>query len=200
MIKQNIGFFDACSREMDESGTKLVFRSRVVPIGEKLNKLYDIASTRNIPILFTTCCAGRMPEKNVMPDVLFIPMDTNNNEWVKNVKNYHQFYIQKNPDSEREPQLSYICEYHDAFKHNSNAIRLIEMLDISHWIAFGNGFDFCVTTGIRTLVKMKKKVTLITDVLIRATDGTDENYNNLMEEFHNLGVYTTTLEELLKSL
>ncbi|MFA5032082.1 MAG: hypothetical protein WC614_03580 [bacterium] len=209
MIKQNIGFFESCSREVDDTGTKLIFRPRVELLAEKFNKLYDVASKANIPFLFTICCGVRMLEKNILSDILFIPMCPKDDKWTKYVKDYRQFYIQKNATNGLKEKDLKKNDYFDTFKHNSNAVKLVKMLNVSEWIVFGNSLgissNFCVNNSILSLIRMGQKVTLLTDVLIRSAKGydntgTEKNYSDLMNEFKELGVSMTTLEEFLKSL
>ncbi|MFA5032084.1 MAG: hypothetical protein WC614_03590 [bacterium] len=200
MIKHSIGFFESDCRQMNVSGTKMIFRSRTKIIGKKVKKLYNIASEMNIPYVITFCCGVKMFEKNMLPDILFIPIDQKDDEWTKYVKDYRQFFIQKLSWPKTDPQGKR-CDYFNAFKYNGNAVKLIKMLDVSEWIVFGNSFEFCVNTAIQSLITAGQKVTLLTDTLIRGTkgfgdSGTDEKYNSLINEFRSLGVSMKTLDEL----
>ena len=204
------GFFDVDSRELNTARTGFQFRERVLPLADRLNRLYAVSEDRNYPLVFTTCCSGRMLQPDSLREVLVVPLDPAQKEWQERLRAYHLFCVQKKTFS--EPKQNFGCRAFDMFKHNGNAARLVQTLGVEEWIVFGNGFDFCIDSAIAGLVAAGQKVCLLTDVYARGAkgypvstpqgeieSGGPENEVYLLGKFRQLGVRTATLDEFLAS-
>jgi len=144
-MTHRFSFFDVDSRELDESARTLGYRPRVLPIVPKLERLYSLADTKGWPLVFTTCCSGRMLSPKNLPDVLFIPLDASDTSWCAAVGKHRRFYLAKRTCG--DPKLNYDARTFDMFQHNANARRLLQSLDVETWVVFGNGFDLCVNAA-----------------------------------------------------
>lgn len=193
-------FFDVDCRDLDPTGARLQFRPRVIePLSEKLNALYKESTSMNIPLVFTTCCSGKMLQAGQMSGVLYIPCDAQKTEWQSHVKSHRLFYLQKHACG--EPKANFACQAYDVFKYNHNAVSLVRMLQVDQWIVFGNGFDLCVNSTVRGLLNAGQRVHLLTDVLVPSARGygdcgTEENRLRILHELGELGVTMGSVEEI----
>ena len=94
-MSHRLGFFDVDCLELNEAGDGLGFRPRVEPLADRLRRLYDCAENHGFPLVFTTCCSGRMPAPDDLPDVLFVPLDGAEREWERQVNGHRVFHLQK---------------------------------------------------------------------------------------------------------
>jgi hypothetical protein len=60
-VKHRFGLFDVDCQELNDAGDGLSLRPRVEPLSAVLQELYSCAETHGFPVIFTTCCSGRMP-------------------------------------------------------------------------------------------------------------------------------------------
>jgi nicotinamidase-related amidase len=184
---------------LNEAGDGLQFRGRVQPLVERLDRLYALAEKRNVPLVFTTCCSGRMLDPDSLPEVLYVPLDAAEREWEERLRAHRLFYLAKN-------------KQYDMFRHNGNAVRLVQALGVREWVIFGNGFDMCIDCDIRALLAAGQKVCLLSDVYARSAPGyfvptprgrfetaTPQNEARLLAEFGQLGVRIVTLEQFIES-
>jgi nicotinamidase-related amidase len=201
-MKANIGFFDVDCCEANEDFTRLQFRPRVEPVAAKIRRLHALAGDRDIAMIFTTCCSGRMLQAGTLPDILYVPCDPCNDGWRDRVSDHRLFFLQKftcNIPGENFRQQAF-----DAFRHNGNASTLLDLLGIKRWVVFGNGFDLCVRSASLGILKSGRAVHLLTDVTVPSDRGygqcgTEENHQQVIAELVRLGATTGTLEELLAS-
>lgn len=199
------GFFDVDCRELDTAGTGLGFRPRVEPLAATLNRLYAFIHERGTPLLFTTCCSGRPLVPGAPPDVLFVPRAAESREWLAHVGEHRRFYLEKRHCG--NPQANYCEQAFDVFRHNANVVSLLKRLNVPRWVVFGNGFDFCVHSTARGLLRHGFQVHLLTDVMIAAArgygeygeSGTEANRRRILDELAAQGATLGTLQELLES-
>jgi hypothetical protein len=198
--KVQFGLFDVDCRELNEAGNGLQFRERVAPLSDRLNRLYAFSDERRLPLVFTTCCSGRMLAPDSFPDVLHVPIDAAQRQWEQRLAPHRRFYLEKSKE-------------YDMFAYNGNAVRLVQALGVGEWVIFGNGFDLCINGDIRALLAADQRVCLLSDVYARAAPGyyvstpqgrfetaTPETEARLLAEFRDLGVRITTLEQFLASV
>jgi nicotinamidase-related amidase len=206
------GFFDVDSRELNKAGNALGFRPRVEPLVDRLKRLYALAEQRSAPLVFTTCCSGRVLGPDSLAEVLFVPLDAAQREWAERLGEHRLFCVQKKtytPDT----QLNFSCRAYDMFQDNGNAARLVQALNVGEWIVFGNGFDLCINSAVHGLLAAGQKVCLLSDVWVTASRGyyvstprgqmecgTPQNQARILAEFRQLGVRMATLEEFLASV
>jgi nicotinamidase-related amidase len=194
------GLFDVDCRELNRSGDGLDFRPRVAPLVDRLKQLYAAAERRRAPLVFTTCCSGRKLRLDSVPGVVFVPLDAAQRQWEAQVPAQRLFHLEKDGS-------------YEMFKHNGNAVRLVQSLNVGEWIIFGNGFDLCIDSDVRALLAAGQKVCLLSDVYARSAGGyfvptsrgrfetaTAENEARILAEFRRLGVRSATLAEFLASI
>jgi nicotinamidase-related amidase len=205
------GLFDVDSRELNAAGNALGFRPRVEPLRDRLDRLYALAEERGTPLVFTTCCSGRMLRPDSLPEVLVVPLGADQRQWETRMHAYRLFCLQKK--AYKEAGANFSCRAYDMFRDNGNAARLMQTLDVNEWIVFGNGFDLCIYSGVRGLLAAGQRVCLLSDVYAsgargyyvptprgRFETGTPENHARILAEFRQLGVRTATLEQFLASV
>lgn len=196
----NIGFFDIDSRELSKNGKKLVFQDRIKPIAGKLNNLYDLCEKSGSPLIFTTCCSGRFLKKDSFGDILYIPVDRNEKNWKKKIKDYRLFYLEKKQYGNPRINLER-CAY-DFFRYNGNALELFKKTQIKNWVLFGNGFDICVYTACRRLLERGFKLIILADATVPAWGhgkiGTEENKKKILAELKKVGAMIVTTKSFLK--
>jgi hypothetical protein len=208
--KHRFGLFDVDSRELNTAGTGLMFRPRVVPLTEQLNRLYALGDDRRLPLVFTTCCSGRMLGPRSVPEVLLVPLDGAERKWEEQLPNHRLFCMQKK--TYNQPGANFTCRAFDMFKDNGNAARLVQSLNVAEWIVFGNGFDFCISSAVYGLLAAGQKVCLLSDVYVQGArgyyvetsegqceSGTAENRARILADFDQIGVRSLTLDQFLAS-
>ena len=205
------GFFDVDSRELNEAGTGLKFRPRVEPLADRLNRMYAVAQKNDVPLVFTTCCSGRMLRPESLPEVLFVPLDPAQRQWEERLDSHRLICMEKKTYHDAKDNFG--CRAYDMFQGNGNAARLVQALDVNEWVVFGNGFDLCIYSAVHGLLAAGQKVCLLSDVFARGARGyyvptaggqvecgTPENLARILAEFKQLGVRTATQEQFLASL
>ncbi|HOX39789.1 MAG TPA: hypothetical protein PL033_17540 [Candidatus Brocadiia bacterium] len=201
-MNNRLGFFDVDCLELNADGIGLDFRPRVAPILSAVKTLHDLAEKSGSPLVFTTCCSGRMLGDEELPDILKVPLDVADAEWRTRVKGYRIFYLQKK--SYGDPKKNYTCRAYDMFQDNGNAVLLFEMLGEREWVVFGNGFDLCVDSAANGLLKAGYRVRILTDVKIRSAkgyddSGTDERYRRMLDDLGAMGAKLSSLDEFIES-
>ncbi len=193
--------FDVDSLELSEDGKSLDFRPRVKPIKAKLQELYSFGRHNGMPLLFSTCCSGRMIQKGT-DDILYIPLEGGEEEWLDAVTDYRMIYVAKKTFGVPEIN-SEKCAY-SSFAYNKNLTKVIKELNVDNWIVFGNGFDACTNSTLRGLIEIGENVTLLEDVIVRGsfkylTRNPEEHKQILLEELKALGVNIISSETFYNS-
>ncbi len=199
-MKRRFGFFDVDCRELADAGDGLQFRPRVKPLAGALESLYALARRLEAPLVFTTCCSGRMLAAESLDDVLLVPLDAGDRQWRQRLDGAELICLAKK--TYNDPPKNYSCRAFDMFADNANATALVQALDVAEWIVFGNGFDLCVNAAVRGLLAAGQKVCVVTDVTIASAKGygrcgTDENRRDILADFAAAGVRLCTLNELI---
>ncbi len=202
-MKHRYGLFDVDCQELNDSCNGLSLRPRVEPLSEALRELSACAEEYGFPVVFTTCCSGRMPGTDDLRNTLYVPLDPASREWEDRLDDYRIFYLQKNAYG--DPKINSERRAFDMFQDNGNAERLVRTLEVDQWLAFGNAFDGCVNCAARGLLAAGQKVCLLPDVGVLGAkgygpSGTEENLRNVIRELCQLGAQTSTLQQFLASL
>jgi nicotinamidase-related amidase len=199
-IKKKFGFFDIDSRELGKDGKKLIFQDRTEPIADKLNSLYKLCDKKNFPFVFTTCCSGKFLKRDSFGDILYIPADPSDQAWKKSFGNYRRFYLEKKQYG--NPRINSERCAHDFFRYNGNAFELFEKTGIQDWVVFGNGFDICVYTACRRLLKRGFKLIVLADAVAPAYGpgkiGTEENKKKILAELKKTGARIATTKSFFR--
>jgi nicotinamidase-related amidase len=201
-MKEKIGFFDTCSRELGEENF-LDFRPRIRPIGDKLNKLYKYIKDNNHILIFTTCCGGNLLKQDSRDDTLFVPVCEMNSMWKEKLSEFNQIYLEKIGDN--SPELKALGKNHEVFNENGNSSELLKLLGIKKWVVFGNSIDFCIDHTVKSLLKSGYDVIFLFDVMVSGAtghgiSGTEENKRRLFEEWCTLGAKRQSLDEFLEKI
>lgn len=201
-MTHRFGLFDVDCQELNEACNGLSLRPRAEPLAEALGKLYACAEQQGFPVVFTTCCSGRMPGPSDLADVLYVPLDPASRDWENRVDDYRVFYLQKNAYG--DPKINSRLRAYDMFQDNGNIERLVNRLKVDRWLVVGNAFDMCAACAARGLLAAGEKVCLLPDVGVLGAkgygpSGTEENLRNVIAELCQLGAETSTLETFLTS-
>ncbi len=189
------GFFDVDCLELNERGNGLGYRPRVSPIVPRLEKLYALAKSKGYPLVFTTCCSGQMLDDDSLEDVLVVPLETENEEWLSNLNQYEIFNMRKKAYG--DPKLNASCRAFDMFQDNGNAVQLLKALDVDTWVLFGNGFDLCVGSAVKGILKAGLPLLLIEDLRISSAGGTPESECATLAAMKEMGANFIYYEEFL---
>ena len=195
-MTHRFGLFDVDTREMDESGQGLAYRPRVRPIVPQLERLYALAEAKSYPVVFTTCCSGRMPTPQALPDTLFIPLDGSDTSWCGRLRSHRQFYLAKL--SHGNPRLNLACRAYDMFRHNGNASRLARELAVQTWVVFGNAFDLCVASAAAGLLRARLALIVLEDVRVSSAQGDPQSEAATLRTLRDQGARVLTLETFVR--
>ena len=202
-MNRRLAFFDVDSRELNPSGDALSFRPRIEPLADRLQRLYAFAGMHGAPLVFTTCCSGRMLKPDSLSGILFVPLDPESKDWLGGVGSHRMFYVEKNAHG--NASKNYVCRAFDVFATNGNAARLARSLSPDEWVVFGNGFDLCVSGVVHGLLDAGQRVCLLADVTCPSApgygpdgkSGTEENRRRILAELTALGVRVSSIEDVL---
>jgi len=172
-MARRFGLFDVDSRELDQSGCGLAYRPRVRPIVPLLERLYALAEAKGYPLLFTTCCSGRMLPPRGLPGTLVIPLDAAETSWRAALGGYRRFYLAKR--ARGDPAANLAARAFDTFEHNANARLLLRELDVATWVVFGNAFDLCVASVARGILNAGLPLIVLKDVRVSASGATPQS-------------------------
>lgn len=196
MLNKKIGLLDVDSREVGQDGYGLVFRERVLPIADKLNRFYDFAYQYDLPLVFTTCCSGNFLKKDSSDYISYVPIDKADDSWIENIKNYRCFYIQKRQHG--NPRIN--CENcaYDFFKYNANALKLFQSLGVKEWVVLGNGFDSCGRIACEHLLKNGFVPIIIEDAVVSDNGGNSESRKAIIDKLKEEGARVMIADEFFK--
>ena len=202
MKKPRYALFDADCLECSELG-EIILRPRVRPFRENLRQLYEASAAHELPLVFTTCCSGRMLRPEQRPDVLFVPLDSRKQEWKAGIPFKRLIYLEKKAYG--QPSLNFACRAFDMFSDNGNAGHLVKSLQVDEWIVFGNGLDLCVSSAVDGLLLHGQKVRFLPDCMCSGAKGygnlgTEENRQAAFSRWREGGASESRLESFLNSL
>lgn len=198
-MNTHIGFFDSDCLTFDpekkhkpSSLNNFSYRERIAPHSDKIDEIYEYAEKNNYYMIFTQCCGANPTPYENDNGILVIPRDTENKDWISQVKHHRIFNIEKIYES-RTPLESFNCRHFDTFQHNTNADILLRMLDVERWVVFGHGLDLCVDTSIKGIINNGYKATLLTDVTKPSAVGygpfgTEESGKTILNYLSKMGV------------
>jgi len=195
-MAHRFGFFDADCRELDASGTGLAYRPRVWPIVPQLERLYGLAEARKYPLVFTTCCSGRMLSPMGLAGTRYVPLDAADTSWRAASGEFRQFYLAKHTCG--QPQANFACRAFDMFQYNANASLLLRELAVETWVVFGNGFDLCVGSAARGILQSGLKLILLEDVRISSAGATPQSEEATLGALRRQGARLMTLQSFLE--
>ncbi len=190
------GLFDVDCRELDQAGAGFCCRPRVEPIAARVAQLYAAAGRSGAPLVFTTCCSGKMPQAADLTDALYVPLSKEDDGWRSRVGAYKRFYLAKNAYG--DPKVNAARRAFDMFQDNENAVPLLTAIDADKWVVFGNGFDLCVGSAVRGILAAGLPVEVIADVRISSAGGTPESERQTIDEMKSLGARIITLDAFLR--
>ncbi|MCK9183024.1 MAG: hypothetical protein M0P13_09125 [Fibrobacteraceae bacterium] len=208
IMDKSLAFFDVDSLEYfaQQSDRRSVlphlsFRERVSPLAPVLNGLYAYAISCGHPLVFSTCCSGRAPAENEVPEILHIPALDAGVCWKEKSRDYSFFLMEKFLDI--PPELPFMEKMRAKFMKNQNFRRFAQAMNVEEWVTFGNGAAFCVYSALQSLLNAGQKVILLSDVLVDSHSGhTPEETTALREQMFEAsakqGVEVCTLEEFCK--
>jgi nicotinamidase-related amidase len=185
------GLFDVDSWELNEIGDGLSARPRVAPIVPKLKHLHAWATAYDYPVVFTTCCSGRMISPDGLPDILHVPLTPP----LPALEGYRQFYLAKKAYG--DPKINFAQCAFDMFRDNDNAAHLLRALNVETWVVFGNGFDLCVNSAARGILNASLPVILLEDVRVSSANGTPASEQETLRQLRSLGARVMTLEQFM---
>ncbi|HSQ41436.1 MAG TPA: hypothetical protein VLM37_04065 [Fibrobacteraceae bacterium] len=175
-LDHSLAFFDIDSLEYAPNAgayasaiPNLAFRPRMMPLAEQLNSLYDFARVHFHPIVFSACCAGRMPTKEEMPGILHVPVWDSGACWKQKSRGYAMFWVEK--AETKSTHTNFRRNMLDKFRCNENLIRFSQALGIARWVVFGNGAAFCVSSALQCLFRAGQKITILSDLLVDSASG-----------------------------
>jgi nicotinamidase-related amidase len=195
-MARRFGLFDADCRELDASGSGLAYRPRVRPIVPQLELLYDLAEAKRYPLVFTTCCSGRMLTPLGLPDTGYVPLNATETSWRAELHRFREFYLAKHTCG--EPKANFACRAFDMFQYNANACWLLRELDVETWVVFGNGFDLCVGSAARGILRAGLKLILLEDVRIASANATPQSEQETFDTMRDQGAQLMTLQSFLE--
>ncbi len=195
-MENKFAFFDVDCYERCDTG--FTFRSRVKPIGSRVEKLHALAEERGVRLVFTTCCDGRMLRPGEDDEILFVPVEAENTDWLDKVNESRIIYLHKLAWGAPKEDIKHVAW--DMFLHNRNATRLIKELGIPQWCVFGNGMDLCVSSAAKGILKAGFDVTLISDVMISSAGGNAESMEKTIAGLCEMGAGRMTIDEFFKEI
>lgn len=207
-MNTSFGFFDSDCLTFDpekkhkQSYMKnFSYRERISPHAKKIDKIYEYAEKNNIVVIFTQCCGANPTPTRNDNEILVVPRNSNDKDWISKVKHHRIFNIEKIYES-KTPLESFNCRHFDTFQHNSNADILLRILDIDRWVVFGHGLDLCVDTSVKGIINNGYNVTLLTDILKPSATGygpfgTEESGDIILKYLSKIGVVMNTLDNFL---
>ncbi|MCG3179355.1 MAG: hypothetical protein BIFFINMI_01689 [Phycisphaerae bacterium] len=203
MTHHPLAVFDVDCLQLNESGNGLELRRPDALPAPSVRRAHAWIGLHDVPLVFTTCCSGRMLPPDGLPGVLFVPLDGADRSWESLLGDHRRFYIQKKAYG--DPKLNYACQAFDMFASNANAARLVRALGVEQWVVFGNAFDLCVNAAARGLLALGQRVRVLEGMCTPAATGygpcgTSENRARIVAELAAMGAEMATLDDLLATV
>lgn len=168
MRRAKFGIFDVDTRQVKNTGG-WTYVARTLPFRDQIERLVNLATKNDVPLVVTTCVRGNMLPKEEFEerfdDTLFIPMNSDDTEWKSRCDSYNVFYVEKKfrrvdfPNDNPFPP-------HEIFLNSSNAGELIQKLGIDEWIVIGNAMETCGDMVIVKLLEHCSKVHYVPELMI----------------------------------
>jgi hypothetical protein len=197
-METKYAFFNVDCHERAKDGPGFICRPRVKPIGKKVDQLHEFAKERDVRIVFTTCCDGLMLKPDEADDILFVPVEAEDQSWIENLNSRRIIYLHKLAWGTPKEDIKHVAW--DMFLHNRNATRLIQKLNIPQWIVFGNGMDLCVSSAAKGILRAGYDVTLIEDVMISSANGTPESMEKTIADLCSMGATRKSIDEFFAEM
>lgn len=193
--------FRSCDNIRESKLSQLSFRERVMPLSPILNDIYAYVLNNNHPFIFSTCCSGRAPSVDDIPNVLHIPAQDYKTAWKNYVDSYSFFLIEK--PITNHTQNDFVNDLYWKFEQNNNFLPFIEAIDAHEWVVFGNCSVFNLYPAISCLLEARQNVTILSDVLIDsdtgyATESRAFIKNVMLEDCASRGATVYTLKTFCK--
>ncbi len=192
------GFFEVCCREKALKGVGASFTERSEPFSDRLTHLQNLAQKGGCPFVFTICCAERFVTKDNPDNVLVVPRDPSDRDWMTKTASHCVFNIEKKPD-DGDIEKGDAERIWDMFLHNANAARLIEKLNVDRWVVYGVGIDLCVSSAVKGLLKAGVNVTILIDVLTSNEGGDEESMKRMLDQLSEMGAAAMTYAEFVRN-
>lgn len=179
VMPPRIAFFDVDTQQPAADMRGLVFRPRVQPFADNLERLLATAKDRNIIVVSTACVNAGPIERALSPDVLFIGIDDDPSCWENKIHSYRCFFVQKR--SHGGPAINIRTRAFDPFVANPNADRLIRALDVERWVVFGDSAGYCFRSTVEGLLRRGCCVTALSDTVGVGVDSVEVRDSVLLE-------------------
>lgn len=198
-MNKTVAFFNACTcvGYGSERGPQL--RDRAIPIAEQLARLFHFAWERDIAVVSTRCLQGGQapPVGPVVPRTLVVvPAEDTSRAWEVQLPACSEILLERKPVVSLEDVVyTRVCDLSD---DNLSANELIRSLDIDQWAVFGVSTQGCVASAARGLMRLRKRVTVLSDAILPSGgEWTTMPPSEVLEELRQEGAVIETTEEFL---
>ena len=196
----NPGFFDVDCRQMTD-GNQWDYVPRMFPVKDKLDRLFAFIEENRYKLASMCCVWANMPQPGSREDMLFIPLDPEDSGWQDVYEQYRMYYLEKKPRCATDP-IDHANGPHQIFLHNRNAIQLLNSLDVSEWVVFGNALDICGDLTVEKLLKLGHRVVFLSDVMVLGAGERSETPEAIRDRtyacWREKGAIQLTLDQLLQ--
>lgn len=178
MIDNRIAYFDVCTREPSPSGDGLTLRRRVNRIQDQLTRILRFAEANRQRVVSTPCLHAS-PIESVLPKTAcFVTYEAETDSLKSDVEQAREIFLEKRGCGSAEDNMR--CRAFDVFHANPNAARVIQWIDVPHWIVFGTSMEYCVQSAAESLLKkFGRTVTVLQDAVVNGPGGDDAKRESL---------------------
>jgi len=193
-MKSVFGLFNVDTQQPSDSHRCLVFRPRVEPIAEVLQRLLDFAAATDTPIVHTACVNAGPVEQVISDNTLFIPIDDDETRWGSRLARYKAVYLQK--VSCGSPEENVRTRAYDIFHANPNTVGVLARMGITRWGVFGDSVRFCLQSTVRGLLSLGYDVTALADAIGPGIDS-EAVKTDILRQLARDGARVETVAEFL---
>lgn len=195
-LKPQLAFFDVDTREPSVDGKRLVFRARVDPIRENLERLLAFQNDGG-RLIVSSACLNAAPIKNALADtVRYVGIDEADIDWSRELSRRSEFFLEKRslgcPEANRNQGAF------DPFRWNPNGTRIVRAAGAKVWCVFGVSLEYCLRSTALGLLNSGQKVVVPRDAVIPRPDD-EPSASRVLKELESRGVQLTFTSEFLQA-
>lgn len=163
-MNRSFALFNVDTQQPAADGSGIVFRPRVEPIAPMLDRLLRFAREHDVLLVWTACVNAGPLRRFLGDDTLYVGLQKQGDLPPAALERHKAIYLEKGPCL-RSPDENLRMRTYDLFHANPNAERILRRIEIPRWIVFGDSVGYCIRTTVEGLLRLGRRVTLLTDAI-----------------------------------
>lgn len=193
-MRDDLAIFDVDTHEPAENGDGLVVRPRMAPLAGQVEAVLQWARGAGVRRVRTACLNAGVMAESVDPGAVFVPADAADDAWRGAVADAREIWIAKRTCG--SPLANRRARAFDLFCANPHIADVLGLLDVSHYAVFGDSAGYCTRSTAEGLLRLGRRVSLLTDAIGPGIDD-ERRKAKVLDELAGLGAKLASTRDLL---